>query len=115
MLIQDKANQVNDKIDSSVKFDPMTIMAIISIIVAVVRLVSACSALWKVRRPGPFARLRLKAIIKHYCDSGRFTEQDRQEVFRAVLAIGKSTSDKELVEMNREVVGGNYPEEEIPE
>lgn len=108
-----KASSVAAGLDGPAKIDPLTIYAIISVIVAVVRLVIACRQIWKVRHPGPFARARLRRVVNHFCKG--MSSEERQEVFLAVLAVGRDTTDEEVREMYVEIVRAEYPHEEVPE
>lgn len=113
-LIRNKANETLRIAGSNVQFDPFTLMTIISILVAVVRLVIACQTLWKVRHPGLFARTRLKSIIRHYCGD-KYSLFEQREIYLAVLAIGQDTTDAEVRAMFEEAAAGNIPFEEVPE
>lgn len=83
-------------------FDPMTIVLLLSIITAAMRMIAACRDLQRAKTPGFFGRWRLWWVVKAECAKWNV---DPRPVFDAVIEVGRTASNRDLVMALREVTG----------
>lgn len=98
--IQTHANAKDDKFG----FDPMTILAIVNIILTICRIIYECRKNREavhsgMKKPNLFYRLMLKrAIRKNFSGS-----KDRETVYAATLEVAAGLSETEITELIKEV------------
>lgn len=97
--IQAHANAKDDKFG----FDPMTILAIVNIILTICRIIYECrknreKVAAGMKKPNLFYRLMLKRAINK-----NFKGTDRQTVYDATLEVAGGLSEKEITEILKEV------------
>jgi hypothetical protein len=98
--IQTHANAKDDKFG----FDPMTILAIVNIILTIIKIFYECrqnrEAIHSgVKKPSLFYKLMLKrAIRKNFKDS-----KDRENVYAATLEVAAGLSEMEITQLIEEV------------
>ena len=78
----------------------MTILVVVQIVTAAIKMLIACRDLSKARRPGYFARWRLWWDVKRKCAG---TGLDPQEVFDLVIHEGLHATRPQLMMAVREV------------
>ena len=95
LRINESANAEEDKFS----IDPITILSIANLILAIIKMVYECSSSEKrakkiLKNPGPISRFLLKREI-----SKRYSKEKRSAIYNAILRESRNASDKELNEM----------------
>jgi len=90
--------------DEKFGFDPMTILAIVNIILTICRIIYECRKNREAvrsgfKQPNLFYRLMLKRAVRKNFKS----KQDRENVYAACLDVGATLSEKEISELIQEV------------
>lgn len=89
------AHRVRDE-DDNFSIDPLTIIALINVIIGLVRIIIECrknreDAKGMIRKPGIIARYLMKREIRK-----QFPAEHRRAIYKAMLEVGPSLTDKEV-------------------
>jgi len=102
-------NVVSNFTNQNEALDPATITAIITLITQVITAIQTCKpktpahAADMVRKPGLFARLTLRGIVRDNMSRADF-RQHGEEVINALLKTGASLTDQEVADLLAKIV-----------
>jgi len=110
ITIEDIAKRTVSNFDNQNEaLDPATITAIITLITQVISAIQTCKpktpahAAEMVRKPGLFARLTLRGIVRDNMSRVDFREHG-EEVIKALVKTGASLTDQEVADLLAKIV-----------